>query len=244
MKNPTFGIVLAAVALFSMGLPGRSAAAAIAIEDRSAVVMQQGDPLAARIEETSLGRELVVSFTASDRTSAGERLIAATFKMIMRRADGSVLPTDIDIVQVSPGERKQWRVPLKPAGTIDAAQIAKIVVQNIYLSTAERSEREVRESVDADRQANQARAQVQRRAALERERKIRARKWPPEIERAVIAEKVIPGMNADQVTLAWGRPREVNETGNAAGKPEQWVYLTRGKVNFENGRVASVQDAR
>ncbi|MBK5103576.1 MAG: hypothetical protein JJE42_04960 [Burkholderiales bacterium] len=244
MKKLTFGLLLAGVALFTLGLPDRSAAAAITLRDHTAVVMQKGDPLAVRIEDTSRGRELIVSFTTSDRTTAGERLIAATFKMIMSRADGSVLSTDIDTIQVTPGERMQWRVLLQPEGTLDDAQIAKIEVLNIYLSTDERSKREMRESADDERQANKIRAQAQRRAALEREQKIKARKWPLEIERAVIAEKVTAGMTADQVTLAWGRPRQVNEIGAAAGKSEQWVYSTGGKVNFENGRVASVQGAR
>jgi len=244
MKKLMFGYLLAAAALFAVGLPNGSAAAAIALEDHSGVVMQQSDPLTVKVEDTSRGRELVVSCTASGRTSAGERLIAGMLKMTIARADGSAFPAGNDNIQVLPGERMQWRVPLKPAGTIDEAQIAKVIVQNIYLSTVERSEREMRESSDADRQASEARAAARRRAALAREQTIKAHKWPPEIERAVIAQKVTAGMTADQVTLAWGRPRQVKETAAVAGKSEQWVYLTHGKVNFENGQVTSVEDTR
>ena len=67
----------------------------------------------------------------------------------------------------------------------------------------------------AERQAN---------LKLQRELAIKARKWPREIESAVIERKVMTGISADQVLMAWGRPIHINETIRVSVKSEQWLY--------------------
>jgi len=114
------------------------------------------------IEQTSLGRELIVSGTASNRTAAGERLIEAIVKIVMTQADGTIIQTGNDVANVAPDERLEWRVLLKPSGTLDEALIARIVVQDLFLSTVERTEREMRESAEMERRANKRRAEGQR----------------------------------------------------------------------------------
>jgi hypothetical protein len=138
----------------------------------------------------------------------------------------------------------EWRVLLKPSGMLDEALIAKIVVQDVFLSTVERSEREVRESAEMERRAEQKRTEAALKRQREREQTIKARMWPQEIEQAVIERKVIPGMTADQVTMAWGTPNKVNETVRASGKAQQWVYPMSGNVYFEDGRVTEIQAGR
>lgn len=216
----------------------------ITVENRSSIVMRADDPLTAAIAQTSLGRELVVSGTVSNRTAAGEQLILATLKIVMTQADGTLIQYGNDTAQVTPDDRLQWKVLLKPSGTIDEALIAKIVVQNLWLSTVEGSEREKRQSEAMERQADRKRAEAKRQAAAKRESTIKARMWPQEIERAVIERKVIPGMTTDQVSMAWGPPSKVNETSRASGVSQQWVYPMSGNVHFEDGRVTAIETSR
>jgi hypothetical protein len=206
--------------------------------------MRPTDPLTAAIGKTNLGRELVVSGTVTDRTAAGERLIEGVLKFVITQADGTVIQTGNDTAHVTPDERMEWRVLLKPSGMLDEALIAKIVVQDVFLSTVERSEREVRESAEMERRAEQKRTEAALKRQREREQTIKARMWPQEIEQAVIERKVIPGMTADQVTMAWGTPNKVNETVRASGKAQQWVYPMSGNVYFEDGRVTEIQAGR
>ena len=233
--NPSFKPSLATA-------PGT--AKSITIENRSSILMQADDPLAAAIAQTSLGRELVVSGTVSKRTAAGERLIAAVLKISVTQLDGTLIQTGNDFAQVAPEDRLQWKVLLKPSGTLDEALIAKIVVQDLSLSTVERSEREMRESAEIERRADRKRAEAARQTAAKREATIKARKWPQEIERAVIERKVMPGMTADQVSMAWGPPSKVNETSRASGASQQWVYPLSGNVYFEGGRVTAIEPSR
>ncbi len=50
--------------------------------------------------------------------------------------------------------------------------------------------------------------------------------WPLETRQAVLDGKVEPGMNPDMVTVAWGKPTEVQSNG--AGD-EVWVYKRGGE---------------
>jgi hypothetical protein len=216
----------------------------ITVENRSSILMQADDPLTAAIAQTSLGRELVVAGTVSSRTAAGERLIEAILKIVITQVDGTLVQSGNDIAHVTPDERLQWKVLLKPSGILDEALIAKIVVQDLSLSTVERSEREMRESAGMERQANMKRAEAERQTAAKRESTIKARMWPQEIERAVIERKVTPGMTTDQVSMAWGPPSKVNETLRASGVSQQWVYPMSGNVFFEDGRVTAIETSR
>jgi len=216
----------------------------ITVENRSSILMQAKDPWTAAIAQSSLGRELVVSGTVSSRTAAGERLILAILKIVMTQADGTLIPIGNDTAQVTPDEPLHWQVLLKPAGILDEALVAKIIVQDLSLSTVERSEREMLESAAMERQADRRRAEAERQRQRERESTIKARRWPQEIERAVIERKVIPGMTADQVTMAWGPPGKVNETSRASGALQQWVYPLTGSVSFEDGRVTAIRTGK
>lgn len=134
----------------------------ITVENRSSILMQPNGPLTAAIDQTGFGRELVVSGTASSRTAAGERLIEAMVKIVITQADGTIIQSGNDTANVAPDERLEWRILLKPSGMLDEGLIAKIVVQDLFLSTVERTEREMRESAEAERRANKRRAESQR----------------------------------------------------------------------------------
>lgn len=105
MSRLTFGLMLAGAVLVTAGAPDSGAAATITIENRSSIPMRPDDPLTVTIDETSLGRELLVSGSASERTAAGERLVGAMLKFVMTRADGTTLLSGNDTAQVAPGER-------------------------------------------------------------------------------------------------------------------------------------------
>ena len=78
-------------------------------------------------------------------------------------------------------------------------------------------------------------------ASAKRLASIKAKKWPPEIEQAVIERKVRRGMTAEQATLAWGKPEHVNKTVGPWGVHEQWVYHSGAYLYFENGVLTSWQ---
>ena len=92
----------------------------------------------------------------------------------------------------------------------------------------------------AAKAAAQAKAAQAKRTA-DRLAQIKAKKWPPEIEQAVINRSVLRGMTAEQATLAWGKPQQVNKTVGSWGVHEQWVYHSGGYLYFENGVLTSLQ---
>lgn len=52
------------------------------------------------------------------------------------------------------------------------------------------------------------------------------------------------GMTAQEaLSSCWGKPSRVNETLNASGKHEQWVY-EGGYLYFDDGRLTSIQTTR
>jgi hypothetical protein len=132
----------------------------------------------------------------------------------------------------------------------------------ITVESRERTEREVRRQQEAALAEANRQTEIERRAEAERLRaaqaaeakreaqrqtKIQAYGWPKDIEPAVIGRSVMPGMTAEQVTLAWGRPQRVNETiyaKYAKTRSEQWVYYSDRIVYFENGRVTAIQISR
>ena len=73
--------------------------------------------------------------------------------------------------------------------------------------------------------------------------KVRLKKWPQDIEKAVLDGKVKIGMTDEQVSLAWGKPNKVNRTIASWGTHEQWVYGNTF-LYFENGILTALQDSR
>ncbi len=58
--------------------------------------------------------------------------------------------------------------------------------------------------------------------------------------------RVMAGMSADQVRIAWGRPTSINRSVSAGSVHEQWVYRhgpgSAQYIYLENGRVTSWQN--
>jgi hypothetical protein len=77
-----------------------------------------------------------------------------------------------------------------------------------------------------------------------RRRAVEAKRWPADIEQAVLGRRVRLGMTTEQVELSWGKPSRVNETRNAGGLSEQWVYPGRDYLYFSNGVLTSIQRSR
>jgi hypothetical protein len=92
---------------------------------------------------------------------------------------------------------------------------------------------------EAKRAAEAKAAQAKREAI--RVAQIKAKNWPSEIEQAVIERKIRMGMTAEQATLAWGKPPQVNKTVGSWGVHEQWVYHSGAYLYFENGVLTSWQ---
>src|SRR5262245_29539187 len=81
-------------------------------------------------------------------------------------------------------------------------------------------------------------------ASAKRVASIKAKKWPSQIEQAVIEKKIRMGMTEEQVIAAWGKPAKINKTVGSWGLHEQWVYDTSNYLYFENGMLKSWQTTR
>jgi len=55
---------------------------------------------------------------------------------------------------------------------------------------------------------------------------------PPELRTAVDQGLIHNGMNMDAVYIAWGKPSQVFQSGNAAGETTTWVYLGHYDANY------------
>lgn len=223
------------------------------VVNESSLVPLPDAPFTATIVSGQYGPELVVAGVASDRTTAGERLEVADINFIATMADGTVRASGY--TSTTAGKRIEWRHLGGLKGFVDGDVIAQIKMTDRKIVTTELLEREAREQAEIARQAAvkrerevRKREKSEREAALkharQREVAIHLRRWPEKIERAVIERKIMLGMSAEQVTMAWGAPVRTNETIHASGRSEQWVYSTSSYVYFQNGRVTSIQSSR
>ena len=76
------------------------------------------------------------------------------------------------------------------------------------------------------------------------EAKVRAKRWPPEITKAVLAGEISVGMTAEMVRLSWGDPKSINTTVTAQGTSEQWVYGSTHYAYLTNGIVTVIQTSQ
>jgi hypothetical protein len=104
---------------------------------------------------------------------------------------------------------------------------------------AEAARRNEKKYADAAR----AREKVATQAVREREKAVRAKGWPPNVEKAVIERKIFVGMTSEQAVMAWGRPERVNQTTTASSVSEQWVYGS-SYLYFQNGKLTVIQTSR
>jgi hypothetical protein len=67
----------------------------------------------------------------------------------------------------------------------------------------------------------------------------------PAFKQAILENKVIRGMNKEQVLLSWGVPIDLNKTVGSWGVHEQWIYernYRRFYLYFENDKLTSWQE--
>lgn len=65
-----------------------------------------------------------------------------------------------------------------------------------------------------------------------------------EIKKLLTNNEVRIGMTAEQVIRICGKPNRINESVNARGKSEQWVYESETYLYFENGILTSYSLSR
>lgn len=65
--------------------------------------------------------------------------------------------------------------------------------------------------------------------------------WPKEVWGAIEESKLVVGMNAEQVRLSRGRPKDISRTESAMGKSEHWTYHTGESLYFENDRLTMIR---
>lgn len=215
------------------------------LDIQSEVPSMEGEEWTATIDPSPRGRELVVRGVLGARLRSGERLSSVALKFDLLTADGTELHS-MEPREFGPGGRVEVRVLLTYID--DKNQLDRVRVRDTLVRSMEQVAREEKAKRDAearerkDRETAQAKA-VQRRLE-ERTAAVKAKRWPAEIERAVIDRKVMLGMNAEQVTMSWGRPERINETLTAGRRSEQWVFGGRSYVYLDNGKVTSIQSTR
>jgi hypothetical protein len=97
---------------------------------------------------------------------------------------------------------------------------------------------------DAEKQRINAEKQKAIKAQNDRIALIKAKKLPPQIEKAILDRKVQIGMTDEQVKLSWGNPGKINRTVTVNHVSEQWVYGSSTYLYFDNGVLTSFQDSR
>jgi len=66
--------------------------------------------------------------------------------------------------------------------------------------------------------------------------------WAQDVVKIIKQRKVKIGMTAEQVSISWGKPEEINKSVGSWGVNEQWVYGDGHYLYFENGKLTSWQD--
>lgn len=86
----------------------------------------------------------------------------------------------------------------------------------------------------------------QARAQAEQDRKDYASSHPEvpkEIRDAILKQRLVIGMTAEQVKLSYGAPKAVNSITTAAGRTETWTFYGRDTVaTLSGGRLASFSE--
>ncbi len=207
----------------------------------------------------------LVTVKPLEATSADERLYLKG-EFAARAANGEhVLGFVLDVEILTPGNTVIGRavidggttglsfdtmiVRLLPfPGGMGAHEIGRIAVRLRSFETVESRAREERERAkrEAEEKAAAARRETERRRAraeaeAARATAIRAKKWPTNIENAVIARKIMIGMTDEQVRMAWGEPTRVTETITASGTSEEWSYGSGQHLLFANHVLTVIQ---
>ena len=71
-----------------------------------------------------------------------------------------------------------------------------------------------------------------------RRREIDTKPWPDRVKMAVLENRVELGMTREQVTAAWGQPRNVDVAPTT--RQEQWTYGGPTYLYFTNGALAVI----
>jgi hypothetical protein len=77
----------------------------------------------------------------------------------------------------------------------------------------------------------------------------RLSKFPPYVQDAIMAGRIVPGMSVEAVLLSWGRPHEIDRRDVDGVPAECWLYLRREqdgrsvdkKVYILRGQVTEVE---
>ncbi len=64
--------------------------------------------------------------------------------------------------------------------------------------------------------------------------------WPENVWSAIDSGNVIVGMTPEQARMSWGAPKS---TGSDGPDREQWTYASGSTLHFENGQLASIEEA-
>jgi hypothetical protein len=190
-----------------------------------------------------VARRLYLQGGFDDRTTTGEQLLGYVLTVSITNAAGHVLATS-EINSSWAGYAFDTMI----AKDLDPGEITTVIVKVKQIDTPERRAARARAAEEA-RRSTEARAKAERlkaqaEAAERRRATILAKKWPREIEQAVLDRQIRIGMTSEQVQVSRGKPASIHETIRASGTSEHWRYGDDQVLYFENGILTTIQRSR
>jgi hypothetical protein len=145
----------------------------------------------------------------------------------------------------------QWERKLNAKqSSLDGSAREDYVAGKIDLATAmDQQKRQQHKSWDDEAKARRAKREANSAAYREADQEKRAAyvashpDLPLAIKTAIQTQEPALGLTPDQMLLIWGQPDKVNQTVNASGIREQWVY-SNSYIYFENGKLTTWQTSR
>jgi hypothetical protein len=238
-------IAVAPLAAILVILPRPAPGAEIEVINRTPIVSTRDAPF--RIEASGWG--LTFAGGVSAKTSKGDDLVEAYIFFTFLAEDGSVLRVEENAGWLSPGPvRKNIAAASEFPGGLTMVHHVVLTVKPAHIRTKQSIALEARQQAEAVRTETEKRealrrAETEKREALRRT-KIESKRWPPDIERAVIERRLLIGMTSEQVELVVGRPLSIQETRKASGVSEQWAFGPGNSLYFENGKLVTIQTTR
>lgn len=158
--------------------------------------------------------------------------------------DAASLVDTVKVESVSPETITAKEIPyysykLRPMNALDASDqevifttdpaVLRAKLEEVRKASQAETREEVEDSLEEARARNAAREK-----AIARQ--------PAELRNVIRNHKIKLGMTPEQVTLAWGRPQDINRTTTLGGTREQWVYGMKTYVYFQGGVVTAIQN--
>lgn len=187
---------------------------------------------------------LKVLFVNTDGTHNTLQVSFPDGSVFFMHCDAASLVNTVKVESVSPDVITAKEIPyynykLRPMNTLDASDQEAIFTTDPAVLRAKLEEVRKASQEAALQDAEDGQEESRARNAA-REKAIS--RQPAELRNVIRSHKIKLGMTPEQVTLAWGRPQDINRTTTLGGTREQWVYGIKSYVYFQGGVVTAIQN--